>query len=238
MENLFEDIFGLAVCHRDLTVAKFGLENVLFPIGNQFLEIVAPTSAESAGARQLARNRGAGGYMVITQCRAHAPYRTQAAALGVRIVHEFEEPDFVHMQLHPRDTGGSFLEIDEQRGADAHALAGPWAPAGADWQRAQRLHRVTAITAAAIACADPAAVAMRWAALTGCPVHEQSAQWELQFENAQVHFVAQDEDRPDGLTALELATRDRGATLQAAERHGLVTGLNQLTLCGMRITLA
>ena len=38
--------------------------------------------------------------------------------------------DYGLMQLHPKDTGGSFFEIDEQRGDNAHALDGPWHPAG------------------------------------------------------------------------------------------------------------
>jgi len=135
LERQFGEIFGLGVCHRDPAVAKFGLENVLFPIGHQFLEVVAPTTPESAGARQLTRQGGAGGYMVITQCREHSAYRARAAALGLRVVHASEEPDFLHMQLHPRDTGGTFFEIDEQRGPGAHSPDGPWAPAGPDWRR-------------------------------------------------------------------------------------------------------
>ena len=53
------------------------------------------------------------------------------------------------MQLHPKDTGGSFFEIDEQRGERAHELDGPWNPAGRDWKAGQRLDRVRGISAAA-----------------------------------------------------------------------------------------
>ena len=41
-------IFGLKVCHRDPNVARYGLENALLPVGDSFIEIVAPT-------RELAR---------------------------------------------------------------------------------------------------------------------------------------------------------------------------------------
>ncbi|SVC60722.1 uncharacterized protein METZ01_LOCUS313576, partial [marine metagenome] len=35
-------VFGLDVCYRDPSVDKYGLKNTLLPIGNNFLEIVAP----------------------------------------------------------------------------------------------------------------------------------------------------------------------------------------------------
>jgi len=35
-------VFGLEVCYRDAGVACFGLRNFLMPVGNGFLEIVAP----------------------------------------------------------------------------------------------------------------------------------------------------------------------------------------------------
>ena len=50
------------------------------------------------------------------------------------------------MQLHPADTGGSFLEIDQQEGG--LDPMGAWSPAGRTWQEAIRTDRVSAITAA------------------------------------------------------------------------------------------
>ena len=55
------EILGVKVCFRDLGVAKFGLENALFPIGNQFLEVVAPTQENTAAGRYLDRRGGDGG---------------------------------------------------------------------------------------------------------------------------------------------------------------------------------
>ncbi len=48
LETAIGKIFGFAPCHRDPAVAEFGLENVLFPLGNQFIEIVAPTRPGTA----------------------------------------------------------------------------------------------------------------------------------------------------------------------------------------------
>ncbi|HXU23011.1 MAG TPA: hypothetical protein VN697_03165, partial [Tepidiformaceae bacterium] len=50
-----------------------------------------------------------------TQCDDHAPRRKRVEELGIRIVTQFEVPGhFRNMQLHPKDTGGSFFEIDRR----------------------------------------------------------------------------------------------------------------------------
>ena len=35
-------VFGLATCHHDPAVEKYGLTNALLPVGTNFLEVVAP----------------------------------------------------------------------------------------------------------------------------------------------------------------------------------------------------
>ena len=39
VEAELSDVLGIKVCYRDPGVAHFGLENALFPIGNQLLEV-------------------------------------------------------------------------------------------------------------------------------------------------------------------------------------------------------
>ena len=162
VEEQLINVLGIKVCYRDPGVAHFGLENALFPIGNQLLEVVAPTQEKTAGGRYLERRGGDGGYMVITQCDNHAPRRRRVEELGIRIVGQFESGDFCNMQMHPKDTGGSFFEIDEQLGAGAHDADGPWEPAGPDWQAAKNTDRVTGIAAAEVQCDHPQTVADRW----------------------------------------------------------------------------
>jgi len=231
------DVLGIQVCFRDPGVAHFGLENALFPIGNQLLEVVAPVRADTAGGRYLARRGGDGGYMVITQCDNHAPRRARVAALGVRIVNQFETHEFRNMQLHPKDTGGSFFEIDEQLGPSAHEPDGPWEPAGPDWQAHRALGRVTGIVAAEVQCDDPAAVAQRWAEIAELPLTAVGGHATLALENATVRFVPCADGRPEGLGGIDLRTADRAAILHAAQARGAVSGPNQVNLCGMRINL-
>jgi hypothetical protein len=237
VEKALCDVLGVSVCYRDPGVAHFGLENALFPIGNQLLEVVAPVRPDTAGGRYLERRGGDGGYMVITQCDDHAPRRARVAALGVRIVNQFEHHEFRNMQLHPKDTGGSFFEIDEQLGPRAHDTDGPWEPAGPDWQAHRRLDRVTGIAAAEIQCDDPGAVARRWAEIAELPVANAGGHPAITLDNATLRFVPCTDGRPEGLGGIDVMTADRDAILAAARARDAVSAPNQIHLCGMRINL-
>ncbi len=234
VERQLCDVLAINVCYRDPGVAHFGLENALMPIGNQLLEVVAPIQELTAGGRYLERRGGDGGYMVITQCDEHAPRVARIKELGVRTVTFHEGKEFRNMQLHPKDTGGSFFEIDEQLGADAHAEDGPWHPAGPDWQAAKSTQRVSAIVAAEIQCDDPVAVAKRWAEIAELPVASDQT---IELENAMLRFVPCADGRPEGLGAIDLRCAARSEVLAAADAVGAVTGEAQITLCGVRMNL-
>jgi hypothetical protein len=236
VEEALCDVLGVAVCYRDPGVAYFGLENALFPIGNQLLEVVAPTKDGTAGGRYLERRGGDGGYMVITQCDDHAPRRARVEELGVRVVNQYDSGEFRNMQLHPKDTGGSFFEIDEMVAPRAHEPDGPWEPAGKDWQRF-RTDRVTAILAAEVQCDDPEAVAGRWSEIAEVALSDDPGHPVLPLANAAVRFVACRDGRPEGLGGIDVACADKEAVLSAADARGAVTGDDQVTLCGTRINL-
>lgn len=237
IEEQLEAVFGVKVCFRDPGVAHFGLENALFPIGNQLLEVVAPVADNTAGGRYLERRNGDGGYMVITQCDDHLPRRKRVGELGIRIVTEFETPEFRNMQMHPKDTGGSFFEIDEQLGENAHDPDGPWHPAGPDWQASRVTERVTGILAAEIQCDDPAQVAARWAQISELAMKEQSSVPTLELDNAALRFVPCTDGRPEGLGGIDIKVADKNAILSAADKRGMVSAEDQVYLCGMRINL-
>lgn len=74
--------------------------------------------------------------MVICHTDDHPAVRSRVEHLGVRTVIDADDDGYRLMQLHPADTGGSFLEIDFQPGGEDPE--GPWMPAGQDWQRARR----------------------------------------------------------------------------------------------------
>jgi hypothetical protein len=145
--------------------------------------VVSPTREGTAGGRQLQRLGGDGGYMVICHTDDHAPQRARVDELGVRVAFEHDDHGYRIMQLHPADTGGSFLEIDFQPGGDDPR--GPWMPAGPDWHRAIRTDVVDGISGVTVQSVDPVRTAARWAAILGTEVVDGT----VTLDNAVVRFV-------------------------------------------------
>jgi hypothetical protein len=232
-------VLGVAVCFRDPAVRAVGLENALMVVGNQFLEVVAPIDEGTAGGRYLQRRGGNGGYMVITQCDDHDPRRSRVEDLGVRVAYAFEIPgEFRNMQLHPRDTGGSFLEIDEQQGPGAHDPDGPWEPAGRDWRERRLLDSVDAMVAAELQSEDPDALAARWSEIVEIPVtHDGRGRPVIALDNAALRFVTCADGRPEGLGGFDVRVVDRARVVAEAARRGVPCHDDVVELCGTRVRL-
>ncbi len=229
-------VFGLEVCHVDDAVAAYGLVNALLPVGNQFLEVVAPTQPETAAGRYLDRRGGDGGYMVITQCADLEARRRRIAELGVRIANPLEHGDFRGMQLHPRDTGGAFFEIDCQR--DGGAEDGPWHPAGPDWRRHVRTGIISAICAAELQSPDPERLAARWSEIAEIPLGRSGGgAAALPLDNAELRFVEAADGRGEGLAGLDLKAEDADAALANARAANLAVEDRVIALGGMRLRL-
>jgi hypothetical protein len=229
-------VFGLQVAYRDPGVAQFGLENAVLPVGTQFLEIVAPIEEGTAGGRYLDRRHGDGGYMVILQCDEHPPRRARVEELGIRTVADHDDGQYVIMQLHPRDTGGSFLEIDEQRAGDE--LNGPWMPAGPHWQKAVRTEVVRGIAAAEIQAPDPSGLAQRWSDILDVPVGvDGEGRTALALDNATLRFVPDTDGRGEGLGGVDVVTVDRDRATAAARARNLSVDDDVVLVGGVRVAL-
>lgn len=239
----FVAVLGIEPCYVDPGVKVFGLENTLLPVGDQFLEVVAPLEDGTAGGRYLERRGGNGGYMTILQCDEHEPRKQRVEALGVRVAWVSDTPgEYRCMQLHPRDTGGTFLEIDEQLGDGAHAVDGPWHPAGPHWQRARRTELVRGIAAAEIQSDDPRALALRWAGILELPLEQDDpARLVIRLDNADLRFVAAEDGRGEGLGGIDVVAADAAQLLAAARRRGCTVvaadGSEQALIGGLRLNL-
>jgi hypothetical protein len=231
----FEQVLGLEVGHVDPGVGRFGLHNAILPVGGQFLEIVAPVQEGTTAGRYLERRGGDGGYMVILQCSDHAPVKRRVAELGLRKVLEFDDGSYSCMQLHPRDTGGSFLEIDHQ--ANSVPPDGAWSPAGEHWRDAVCTERVRAITAAEIQAPDPEKLALRWGEILDTPVDRVGGTGSIALANATLRFVPETDGRGEGLGGIDLVATNREAALAAARERGRLGAGDVLALCGMRVRL-
>jgi len=231
----FRAVLGLEIGHVDPGVGQFGLHNAILPVGGQFIEIVAPVKDGTTAGRYLERRGGDGGYMVILQCSDHAPVKRRAAELGLRKVLEFDEREYACMQFHPRDTGGSFLEVDHQ--ANSVPPAGAWWPAGKHWQDAVRTDRVNGIAAAEVQAPDPEKLALRWSEILETPVTKPGGVPSLALANATLRFVPDADGRGEGLGGIDLTATERARALAAAREHGLLGAGGALALCGMRVRL-
>ena len=229
-------VFGLEVCYVDDAVAAYGLVNALLPVGHQFLEVVAPTRPGTAAGRYLDRRGGDGGYMVITQCPDLGARRRRVAELGVRIANPLEHGDFQGMQLHPKDTGGAFFEIDCQQGGEAED--GPWHPAGPSWKPHVRTDIVSAIVAAELQSPDPDRLASRWSQIAEIPLERDGRGAPVMpFDNAALRFVEAVDGRGEGLAGLDLKGGDADAAFANARAAGLPVEGGVIALGGMRFRL-
>jgi hypothetical protein len=200
-------MLGLEVCHRDPGVGKYGLENALFPIGHNFLEVVAPVREGTTAGRYLDRRGGDGGYMVITQCDDLAPRRKRCEAIGVRIANEIGYPEYRELQLHPRDVGAAMLSFGWQPGA--RDPGGPWHPAAYDGKAPVKPGVITAMTAAELQSDDPDRLASRWSEIMERPVQMRDGQPVIALDDATLRFIEATDGRGEGLGGLDLAYADQ-----------------------------
>jgi len=232
----FKNILGLEVCFIDKGVAVFGLENSLMPVGNNFIEVVAPIKENTAAGRYLKRRNGDGGYMVICQCDSHETQlarKARAAAVNIRVAWEHESKSFHGMQLHPADTGGAFFEIDWDAKGEPE---GNWEPAGgSQWPGARRTEVVKQYQTVELQTADPRGLAERWSSIAELPLRQDSrGRFEMPLDNASVRFVEAADGRGDGLGGIDIVVNDRQRLLSAAERRGCRVSDDQVMICGTR----
>src|ERR1700691_1152552 len=74
---------------RDPGVGAFGLANVVFALGDCFLEVVSPIQPDTTAGRYLERH-GDGGYMVIFDLEDLEGARERTRELGVRVAWEID----------------------------------------------------------------------------------------------------------------------------------------------------
>ena len=237
-EERITDELGVELCFRDPGVAEFGLRNALFPIGDQFLEVVSPTQTGTTAGRQIERRGGDSGYMVIVEVDDLDPVRQRLAALGTRVVFEAAVPGIVGLHLHPADVGGAILSIDTMHpGSNFHRENSYWQWSGPDWQEYINTNIAQAITAIEIQAENPDAVAEVWGRVLDRPVDKGRLGPEVALDNNTLRFVGLRDDRGLGISAIDILPQDRKFIHSAAQARGLVDDGGQIELCGVRINL-
>jgi len=211
--------FGLGEPYRDPGVGEFGLHNVVFPIGDTYLEVVSPKQEGTTAGRQLERRNGDGGYMVIFQTDDLGKAREHVGELGIRIVWEVELPDAATLHLHPRDVGAAIVSIDAMDPAPSWRWAGP------GWEERSRTGVVRRIAGVELQSADPAALAERWSKLLEAPAEwdgEASYTIELPDGGGTIRIGPDTDGRGEGVAGVWVEATDRSAAGRTE------------TLCGTR----
>ena len=234
-------VLGLEACYIDPGVTRWGLKNTLWPIGNQFLEVVTPTAEDTTAGRYMARRGGADtGYMVITHVDDVPRRIARANELGVRVAFEHHVPEEGQhgVQLHPADTGGALFEFDQMLMERGDEVGGPWNPAGRHWKPFVRTELVERITAAVLQSPDPDVLARRWADIAEAELTRNAAGHAvLEFENAHLRFVPETDGRGEGLSGLDIEVTDRDAVLAGARSRGCYVSDDEVEVGGLRINL-
>lgn len=226
LASQLEETFGLAEPYRDPGVGHFGLENVVYTIGDQFLEIVAPKHDGTAAGRFMDR-WGEGGYMVILQTGDLDALRKRAGEMKVRRVWDIDREEISASHLHPRDIGGAILSVDEPRPPES------WLWAGQGWQVRTGEGLVKAATGVTFQSPHPEALAERWGRVLDIAPEGAG----IALEDARLGFGPDDNARGEGIAAYRLKVADVSAIKRRATYAGLMVEGNNVLAGGVRFEL-
>ncbi len=112
--ELYRDRYGLAEQHRE-TVEEFGVEAALLGVGDGHVELLEPTSADSAVGRFLEKN-GPGMHHVAYQTTDIDATLERVREVGIRLIDSEPRIGIRGSRvafLHPHDTGGVLTELVE-----------------------------------------------------------------------------------------------------------------------------
>jgi len=229
---LIRALLGVEECHRDGGVAKYGLENALFPIGlDRFLEVVTPTGPGTAAGRFLEQTQGRGGYMLIFDCDDPKLRAQRAQALGVRLANHIDRERYQGYQLHPKDCRASFLEFNHTpSGQDLH---GPYWPAGEHWRRHVRVDVTQKLEGVEVLSRDASGLAAHWSSIMGVPVTAQDGRHVINVGDQTITIISAPGVTRERLDAMVLVVCGAADILAQARQMGLETHEDAFALCGM-----
>jgi hypothetical protein len=231
-------LLGLDVAYRDPGVGKWGLENIVAPIGGNFLEIVSPKEEHTSAGRYIERRKGDGGYMVILQVDDALAYRQRLHDMGIRAVATRDQHDYTYTHFHPADVGGFLLSIDMSApGDDWKQKLAHWVPAGPDWKSHVREDGAVELNAVELQSPDPVATAELWGKLLDRPVKSEKGTLHIPLDMGDIRFVEATDGRGPGVSALDVKVKDKAKVLAAAKARDRQLGPSQIQVVGCRINL-
>jgi len=212
-----------------------GVENLLFAVGSDFIEVMFPTRPDGATVGFMDRRGGDTGYMVILQTDDVDRFALLAEKQDVRITHRGQFPNYQDIHLHPRDCGGALLSMAKH--LPVNVPDGSWYPAGTVWETSHASTAVSAIVAAEMRSADPEALARRWARLLDKSVRQDGAFWTIALDDGVLRFGLLAEGQREGFCGLDVKVRDRSRIEQGAQEFGVAIADDIVPICGVAIRL-
>jgi hypothetical protein len=231
-----EQVFGLKVAFRDPAVEVFGLNNVVMPVGGEFLEVLEPFRDDASGARYLNRRGGDAGYMVIVQDADALAHRARLEAEGVRVIARSPDRRYLYTHYHPGDCCGVLLSIDSVVGdAGWREVDSDWPPCSTEW-RDFASEVSTGIASVTLQSRDPAAAALHWSMLLDAPATEGPDGPQIVLGRGTIRFIAPIDEDGTGVVGLEIRVGDPSLVREAARADGLVLIDDAVVIGGVRMT--
>lgn len=222
------DVLGLNVCFHDRALARYGLENAVLPVGTTFLEVAAPTRADTAAGRFLGRTAGRGGYMIVFGCDDPHARARHAEQIGVRVAEEITQGPYHGVHLHPRDCRGALIEFNHTEGS--RGLLDPYPPAGPNWTQAINTSITDSLSIVELQGPDPVHLAHHWGRILQHPVEDTASGAEIVLPNCTLSFV---KGGVDAFTALTFKVHDVDDVCQSAREKGIEVYGNGFLLGGV-----
>jgi hypothetical protein len=149
--------------------------------------VVSPIQEGTTAGRLLEKLGGDGGYMALYEVDDLDARIDNVKSLGIRTVWEGTGDAIRGRHLHPRDTGGTLVSLDQPD------VAGEWAWGGPEWKSHRPSSVVSGIDSFTVSVPDP---------------ESSRAHWTTLGINEAVRFTACG-NQPEGLTEVTMKCVDR-----------------------------
>lgn len=226
-----EHVLGLQLAHRDPELADYAVENAVYPLGNCFIELLAPLGPDSPAAAFLRHSEGQGAFIAIFNCDDAERRLSRARQLGLRQIADFSRPDFVGGQLHPRDCRAVMIEFDRSRGEED--LQGYYyAAGGRGWVKHVDTRVARRIREATLFSPEPQALAAHWAEILERPCQPSADAPRITTDLVDLRFENGDQSR-EWLGRLEVGVAGLQSVLGRARQRGLPVMPTGFVLAGV-----
>ena len=209
-ERIINKELKIKTAYRDEEVEKHGLNNIVCPIGGEFLEVVSPFTVGTTAGRFIDKKKGPAGYMTIFQCEDSIERKNYIESKGIRVLNAFEpKGNFINNQFHPKDLPGALLEIDSMTGTNYKDKYADWAPAGPNWRQQINEEYVSSIIGVTIAAEEPDKLSKLWSEVLDSDLEIENNCPTVLLEKAKIKFVDTKDNYSD-LVGIKLkATKER-----------------------------